>query len=152
MSGNILEYKGYHTKVLYDADSQCLHGKIEGIRDFVNFEADSISDVEREFHAAVDEYLDFCDEVGKEPDKEYKGTFNVRIAPSLHRELAIEASKQDTTLNQLVESAIDRYLHGSDASPTTIIINAADHKPFSEAQPIPTVTMPWSMPNFIAQA
>ena len=47
---NVLEYKGYHTKVQYDADSNSLHGKIEGIKDFVNFETENIADVENEFH------------------------------------------------------------------------------------------------------
>ena len=62
-----------------------LRGKIEGINDFVNFEYADIQNVEKEFHEAVDDYLEFCKEVGKEPDKEYKGSFNVRISLELHK-------------------------------------------------------------------
>ncbi len=108
---NVLEYKGYHTKVQYDADSNSLHGKIEGIKDFVNFETENIADVENEFHEAVDDYLALCEEIGKSPDKEFRGTFNVRINPALHRELALEADKRELSMNQLVEKAIDCYLH-----------------------------------------
>ena len=62
-----------------------LRGEIEGINDFVNFECADIQNVEKEFHEAVDDYLEFCKEVGKEPDKEYKGSFNVRISLELHK-------------------------------------------------------------------
>ena len=56
---------------------------------------------------AVDEYLAFCKEVGKEPEKEYKGTFNVRIESSLHRRLAMYASRMGESLNSTVEKAIE---------------------------------------------
>ena len=54
---NILEYKGYHTKVEFDSENLILRGKIEGINDFVNFECENMKDVENEFHEAVDDYL-----------------------------------------------------------------------------------------------
>ena len=59
-------------------------GVIEGFNDYVDFQTSNIADVEKEFHCAVDDYLIFCSEVEKEPEKEYKGTFNVRIKPELH--------------------------------------------------------------------
>lgn len=108
---NVLSYKGYHTRVEYDAKDHLLYGKIEGIRDLVNFQSENAKDVEKEFHSAVDDYLAFCKEVGKEPDREYSGTFNVRISKDLHRELAMYASRNGSTLNAVVEKAIDQYLH-----------------------------------------
>lgn len=135
---NVLEYKGYHAKVLFDAESRILHGKIEGIRDFVNFETSNPNDVEKEFHEAVDDYLDFCEEVGKSPDKEYRGTFNVRIDPRLHRELALEADKRETSMNQMVENAIDSYLH-KDKTPVKTIIYVKENETKSTF-PNPTVT------------
>lgn len=109
-SNNVLEYKGYHTKVEFDNEEFVLRGKIEGIDDLVNFECENIKDVEKEFHEAVDDYLEFCEEVGKEPDKEYKGTFNVRINPQLHKKLAIVALKNGDSLNASVEKAIQEYV------------------------------------------
>ena len=67
---NMLKYKGYHTKIEFDAEARTLRGKIEGINDFVDFEAEDISKVEQEFHNAVDDYLAFCKKVGKNPEKE----------------------------------------------------------------------------------
>ena len=110
MMKSILEYKGYHTRIEFDSEALLLRGKIEGIKDFVNFESSDIYTIEEEFHAAVDEYLEFCKEVGKEPDKEYRGTFNIRISPELHKQLAIVAIKNGDTLNATVEKAIAKYV------------------------------------------
>ena len=133
---NVLEYKGYHTKVQYDADSNSLHGKIEGIKDFVNFETENIADVENEFHEAVDDYLALCEEIGKSPDKEFRGTFNVRINPALHRKLALEADKRELSMNQLVEKAIDCYLHNK-TSPASTIVYVKENETKSSAGVLP---------------
>lgn len=111
MKGNVLEYKGYHTRIEYDHETFSLRGKIEGIGDLVDFSSKDIQSIEKEFHDAVDDYLVFCEEVGKEPDKEYKGTFNIRIEPQLHRRLAIKAFKENESLNATVEKAIKAYLN-----------------------------------------
>lgn len=108
--GNILEYKGYHTRVEYDAESNSLRGKIEGILDYIDFECSDLNAVEEEFHAAVDDYLDFCEEVGKTPEKEYKGSFNVRISPDLHKKAAVRALIDNCSLNNVVEMAIASYV------------------------------------------
>lgn len=110
---NILSYKGYHAKIEFDTESMVLYGKIDGIKDLVNFESDSPQNIEKEFQDAVDDYLEFCNEVGKEPDKEYKGTFNVRIDPELHRNLAFFAYENDESLNAVVEKAIRAYVNGN---------------------------------------
>lgn len=107
---NIFEYKGYHTKVEFNSESFTLRGKIEGINDFVDFECNDVNLVEKEFQNAVDDYLEFCKEVGKEPEKEYKGTFNVRIEPELHRKLAIMASKNGESMNAAISKAVKEYV------------------------------------------
>ena len=117
-----LKYKGYCTRIEFDADAMLLHGKIEGINDLVTFESEDSSRIEAEFHAAVDDYLDFCKEVGKEPEKEYRGLFNVRIRPDLHKRIAAEAVKKNISMNALVEQAISSYVNMNDnqnASPVT---------------------------------
>ena len=40
----------------------------EGIKDLVNFESETVEGIIKEFHSAVDDYLVFCEEVGKFPD------------------------------------------------------------------------------------
>ena len=63
------EYKGYECDYQYDEEDLIWCGKIEGIRDLVNFESETYDGLEEEFHKAVDDYLKFCEEMGKEPDK-----------------------------------------------------------------------------------
>lgn len=110
MMKDILEYKGYYTKVNYSAEDGVLYGKIEGIKDLVNFECESAVEVKREFQRAVDEYLDLCVSLGKEPEKVYKGTFNVRIGTDLHKQISALAFKNGESLNQTVEKAIRTYV------------------------------------------
>ena len=107
---NLLQYKGYYTVIQYSAEDQVLHGKIEGIDDLVTFESDSTAEIESEFHNAVDDYLAYCEEIGKAPEKVYKGSFNVRIDPLLHKQLANTAVRCGISLNQAVERAIAQYV------------------------------------------
>jgi predicted HicB family RNase H-like nuclease len=67
----ILECKGYITQLHYIEKTGLLIGKIEGIKDLVNFESD-VNNIESEFYKAVDDYLNFCYSKGKEPEPSYK--------------------------------------------------------------------------------
>lgn len=64
-----LRYKGYTASIAYDAETHMLHGKAAGISDLVLFEAADEKEIEKEFHEAVDGYLEFCKSVGKEAAK-----------------------------------------------------------------------------------
>lgn len=64
----MLKYEGYECDYQYDEEELIWHGKIDGIRDLVNFESETYYGLEEEFHKAVDEYLEFCKEIGKKPD------------------------------------------------------------------------------------
>jgi len=86
---NFLEYRDYYTKIEYSADDKVLFGKIEGINDLVNFESESADTIEEEFHKAVDDYLAMCEELNTEPNKSYKGTFNIRVSPETHQKILI---------------------------------------------------------------
>ena len=107
---NILKYRGYIAKIEYSSEDKLLYGKIEGIQDLISFEAENASDIELEFHNAVDDYLEFCEANKKIPDKPYKGSFNVRIAPELHKRIAYLAIEKNISLNELVEQSIKQYL------------------------------------------
>lgn len=113
---NIIQYKGYLSKIEFDTEDLVLRGKIEGINDLITFETNDILRVEEEFKNAVEDYLEFCKEEGKEPEKEYKGSFNVRISPSLHKSLAIVSLKNGESLNASVEKAIEQYVYNTESS------------------------------------
>ena len=52
---------------------------------------------------SVDDYLAFCKETGKEPQREYNSTLNVRIPSELHMELSTFAQTEGVTLNKAAE-------------------------------------------------
>ena len=107
---NILSYKGYCTKVEFDSEDCILYGKIEGINDFVDFYCESVNEIKSEFEKAVDDYLEFCEENGKTPEKPFKGSFNVRVPQEVHREAFIKANLQNKKLNQFVIEALEEKI------------------------------------------
>lgn len=110
-NSGLLRYKGYSTRPEYSSEDRIFYGKILGITDLVDFQSESSKDLEVEFHKAVDDYLEFCTEVGKEPQREYSGLFNVRIQPELHRAISLFAQEEGVTLNKAVELAIGTFVH-----------------------------------------
>lgn len=60
----------------------------------------------KDFHRAVDKYLALCEEKGEEPEKAFKGSFNIRISPELHKRLLIEAVSRNMSLNSLVQEKL----------------------------------------------
>ena len=105
---SMLEYKGYHASVEYDAEDEIFVGEVFGITDSLNFHGRSVPELKEMFEQCIDNYLVLCEKIGKNPDKEFKGTFNVRIPPELHKKAALEAAKQKITLNQYVAQAISQ--------------------------------------------
>lgn len=106
---NIIKYLDYIGTVHYSAKDEIFYGKIEGINDLVSFEGSSVSELKSAFEDAVQDYLELCKLHGKEPERDYKGTFNIRIKPELHKKAAQKALMQSKTLNQYVEEAIEEY-------------------------------------------
>ena len=107
---NTMNYKGYYGSVEFSDEDDVFHGKIIGISDRITYEGDTVKSLRRDFEEAVGEYLEACLQLGKEPEKTYKGTFNVRITPSLHRQLALFSTSNGKTLNAAVEEAIRNYI------------------------------------------
>lgn len=103
---DILQYQNYHASVHYSTEDEVFYGRILGINDLVSFEGASVSELKSAFEEAVLDYLETCKEIGKEPEKTYKGTFNVRVPASLHKEASIFASVHNITLNEFVKVAM----------------------------------------------
>ena len=111
---DILQYKNYYASVHFSADDEVFYGKILGINDLVNFEGTSVKELKKAFKEAVDDYLDLCAELGKVPEKTYKGTFNVRLPVTLHKEASLFAAIHNITLNEFVKTALTFTLERPD--------------------------------------
>ena len=105
-----LNYKGYEGSVEYSAEDRVLHGALLGIRDAIIYEGTDVAGLESNSHAAVDEYLAFCAEEGKTPDRPFKGSFNVRVGRDLHKRAALFAEEKHQKLNAVVTKALEEFL------------------------------------------
>ncbi len=108
-----LHYQGYDGSVEYSAKDRVLHGRILGIRDVVTFEGADVTSLEQNFKAAIGEYLAFCKEQDKSPNKPFSGTFNVRTGIDLHRRAALYAEAHRIKLNSVVKDALERFFEES---------------------------------------
>ena len=112
MATNSLKYKDFYGSVEFSADDACFFGKIIGTTDLVTFEGDSVVSLKAAFAEAVEDYLLLCKEAGKEPQKRYKGSFNVRISPELHKNAVMLASRNGISLNSFVEKTLYEAVNG----------------------------------------
>lgn len=101
-------YKGYRGKVGVDVDNGVLHGTVLGIRDVVTFEGKTVPELVQAFQDSVDEYLAFCAEMGREPEKPPSGRLLVRMPPKLHGELSVIAEAKGVSINRLVVEYLER--------------------------------------------
>lgn len=105
-----MNYKGYEAIVEYDHVDNLFVGRVINTRDVIAFDGLSVDELEASFFAAVDEYLDDCDRLGKDPDKPFSGRFNLRIPPELHRRVVGCAEKEGLSLNAFVEKALAQFV------------------------------------------
>jgi predicted HicB family RNase H-like nuclease len=105
-----MKYKGYLGSVDYSDEDSVLFGKVEFIRDLISFEGKDVDSLKRAFEEAVDDYLQACQQRGIEPQKPFKGNFNVRTGPDLHRRIATFAAQKKSNLNKVVVDALEGHL------------------------------------------
>lgn len=105
---NTMEYKGYVGSVEFSEADGLFYGKVMGVRALLSYEGTTANELVTDFHSAVDDYLAICEAEGKEPEKAYKGSFNIRISPELHKQAAISAAARQMSLNRFVEQSLER--------------------------------------------
>jgi len=115
---DIVEYDGYQGAVRYE--DGLLHIRVLHIEDSISATCADAGQVQNEFQALVDDYRETCEAVGKEPSRPYKGLFNVRIEPDLHRKAAMAATSTGMNLNSWVARAISEKLSPAPAVPISI--------------------------------
>lgn len=103
---NTMDYKGYVGSVEFSEEDCIFFGKVIGIRPLLSYEGSTAADLVADFHGAVDDYLAMCEAEGREPEKAFKGSFNVRISPELHKKLVVRANAEQMSLNSYVEQAL----------------------------------------------
>jgi len=105
---NSMTFKGYRARIDYDDEDAIFVGHIAGIGDRIGFHADTVEDLRAAFHEAVDDYLETCAKIGKEPLKPYSGKVMFRLRPETHCNIARAAELAGKSLNQWADEALER--------------------------------------------
>jgi len=105
---NTMMYKDYAARVEYSEEDQCLVGHIAGIRDVIGFHGESVAELRAAFEEAVDDYLETCKKLGRQPNHSFSGQFRLRLSPELHARAAMAAETQGKSLNAWVSDMIER--------------------------------------------
>ena len=103
---NTLTYKGYQGRVDYDSEAVIFHGEILHLNDVVTFQGRSIDELKQALADSVEDYLELCAEVGKEPEKPFSGRFNLRISPALHQRIAKKAADAGVSINYWISDTL----------------------------------------------
>ncbi len=101
-----MKYKGYFGEAEYDYEAKIFHGEVTGLKDVITFQGKAVDEFEQAFKDSIDDYLAFCKERGEKPEKTYSGNIRVRMNPSLHAHLVLEASRQGISLNELINQKL----------------------------------------------
>lgn len=106
-----MQYKGYWAEIKYSDEDECFCGYIEGLKeDVISFEGVSVKELKKDFKEAIEDYLKACKEIGKEPEKQCKGSLNVRLGVELHNKAKMKSIEKNISINELIKNAVNAYL------------------------------------------
>ncbi|UEM21060.1 type II toxin-antitoxin system HicB family antitoxin [Skermanella mucosa] len=106
-----LNYNGYQGSVTFEDGSLVI--RLLHIDDVITAQCESVQEVRKSFEALVDDYVETCRELGREPNRPFKGSFNVRMSPELHKHIAMAAAEMGESLNAWIVKAAEERLSGS---------------------------------------
>ena len=109
---NTMTYKGYAAKIDYSDEDLCFVGHVAGIRDVIGFHADNVAALRKALEEAVDDYLDYCAEQGREPLRPASGKISLRISPEVHSAISIAAEVSGKSVNQWISDTLTKAAHG----------------------------------------
>lgn len=128
-----LRYKDYQGSVEFEDGHltiQILH-----IDDVITTQVDNAAEAPAAFEQLVDDYVATCAEVGKEPCKPFKGSFNVRVTPELHRVVAMAAAETGESMNAWIAVALEAHFERQKSkkslSDPNFILRVVSHRPVS---------------------
>ncbi len=104
---NTIQYKGYVGSVEFSEEDGIFYGKVLGIRSLISYEGENAKELLADFHGAVDDYLESCKDLGKEPEVAFKGSFNIRLSPDLHKKIFIYTAAHHMTINKYIEKTLE---------------------------------------------
>lgn len=108
---NIMKYKGYWAKIEYSDEDECFYGEVEGLKNSsISFEGNNVKDLKKDFKKAIDYHLKICKENNEEPEKQCKGSLNIRLGTELHNKARLKSIEKNISINELIKDAVILYL------------------------------------------
>lgn len=102
----MLKYKGYTGHIEVDLESGLLCGRVLDINDVVTFQGATVEETRQAFEESVDDYLEFCLELGREPEKPFSGKLPFRTTPERHRKIFLAATKAHKSINAWMDEVL----------------------------------------------
>ena len=102
-----LQYKDYIGSIEYSEEDNLLYGKVQQIKGLISYEGIDILELKANFIESIDEYFEECELNEVEPEKPFKGVFQVRTSSSLHRKLFEISQEEETSLNEVVNKCFE---------------------------------------------
>lgn len=108
---NIMEYKGYWATIQYSDEDECFWGEVEGLKNAsITFEGTTVKELKKDFKDAINDHLRICKETNTDPEKQCKGSLNVRLGVELHNKAKMKSIEKNISINELIKNAVAAYL------------------------------------------
>ena len=104
----MLRYKEYNGHAEFDDEAGLFRGEVLDLRDVITFQGTSVEELEKEFRDSIDDYLEFCEERGEEPDRPFSGRLMLRLPPNVHRDAYVRARQEGKSLNQWIAEKLEQ--------------------------------------------
>lgn len=107
---NTMQYKNYVGSIEFSEDDMTFFGKVLGLKSLISYEGDTAKELYTNFSNAIDNYLETCEKNNIEIEKPFKGSFNIRISPELHKRIAIISLHNKISINQYINEALEQNI------------------------------------------
>ena len=108
---NTMSYRGYTASMIFDEEGKIIVGRVLEIDDIISFHGESVTEFELNFHAAINDYIAACAQLGGKPEKPASGKLMLRIAPEVHAAAVKAAARTGVSLNKWAEKALASAAH-----------------------------------------
>jgi predicted HicB family RNase H-like nuclease len=109
-----MKYKGYQGHVIYDDEANLFHGEVIGLRDVITFQGLSVDELNQAFKDSIDEYIEFCKELGRPAEKPMSGKILLRISPEEHERAFCKAKSNGLSVNTWIKRVLHDELFPED--------------------------------------
>ena len=151
-----INYKGYTADISYEPEDKIYVGEVRCISDSLNFHGRSILEVNAMFHQSIENYLDLCKQIGKDPERAADYELACRIytcisdntdcttepeAVEALREAVLKSGKAGTSAFELLCDRIEELLENKEKALFRKVLGTLQMhvfpEPFSIFQKIP---------------